>query len=182
MTPSLFRKLVKWFGIVALAHLVGMLVFDMILAGYITSLVKYEFYTEAYVTWSVYGTVLYAVIFFIQSKIESTYTDYRRDLKTAMKDEGFTVIGYYKENFLKQNLWEIGIFAAFQLPIVLMCAVWPLVAMSATFYFTDLGWIMLTGMRMPVIGFLLNTVIVGAIRVGETLLCLILAKRNVEKT
>ena len=67
MTPALFRKLVKWFGIVALAHVAGMFLFDMMLAGYIMSLVKYEFYTEAYLTWSVFGIILYAVIFFIES-------------------------------------------------------------------------------------------------------------------
>jgi hypothetical protein len=181
MTPSLFRKLVKWFGIVALAHVAGMFLFDMMLSGYIMSLVKYEFYTEAYLTWSVFGIILYAVIFFIERKIEFSFNDFRRELRMAMKDENFSVIGYYKANFLKQNLWEIGIFAAFQLPAVLMCAVWPMVAMSVTFYFTDLGWILLTGIRMPLIGWIVGTVAAGAVRIGETLLCLILAKRNVEK-
>ena len=50
MSQELFRKLVKWFGIVAVLHLVAMLVFGILLSSNVAALEDADAFDEASVT------------------------------------------------------------------------------------------------------------------------------------
>ena len=116
--------------------------------------------------------------------------EYRRVLKVAMKEDGFSLVKYFKENFLQETLWEIGVYALVQLPFILFVMIPnPLVIMlfmsMQPFYMLEYGFYVITmftagGIPILFIGWILATLYFAIVYMAIKFLALFLAKRSIE--
>ena len=160
----MFRKTVQWLGIVILAHLAAMLIFGIVLAGSVESLER-ESPKEAYEAIMIFDVIFYIAFVILVSKLETSYADYRRNLKNAIKEEGFTILGYYKKNFFREQLVKAAVLAGFHIPFAVFYQILGLSMTEATvfeqFYILDAGFYGVAG--SSILGFLLETAVITAI-------------------
>ena len=189
MTNEMFRRLVKWFGLVLLGHFVIMLIYNLFLASYVAQ-VSAQNYNEAKMTMLFFSMIIPPIVLFIKEKISSSMIEYRRLLKLGMKEEGFSILEYFKKNFLKETLLEIGVYAVVQLPFViialfrgagaaiLIVLLQPFYMLEYGFYINTMFWI--GNVPMLVLGWLVATLYFAAVYIGIKLLCMWMAKRSIE--
>ena len=185
MKPETFRRMVKWLGIVILAHLAAMLIFAIVLAGSAESFAK-ESPAYAYSIVLTFDIIFYVAFVFLVNRLETSYADFDRNLKNAMKSEDFTVFGYYKSNFLNEQLIKAAVMSGFHIPFAVFYQVLGFSLTATTkfeqFYILDAGFYGVAG--SAVLGFLLWTVTVTAIwlviNVGSLLLRYYILKKEIE--
>ena len=165
MKHKLFRKAIQWLGIILLAHIVAMVMFGLFLSGYVGELAANELYSEAYVTLFFFNIVFDIFFSVLYLKTETSFVAYRKEMKQAIKDGSFSVIGDLKENRLKEYIARAVVFALFQVPFLIFFTAWGLSLTVTTsfekFYIMDAGAYAVT--RIPIVGFLLNTAIFSLI-------------------
>lgn len=160
-----FRTIVKWTGLVLIAHLIAMIVFGIVLSS---SLARFEdndaiglAHTRAF-WFSVIIEILLCILYF---KISSSFTEHIREVKNAMKEGGLSLLSYYKKNFFKEDLLRIAVVFVFQIPFTVFYALAGISYMYSTafemFYIMDAGYYAVTG--IPIVGLLLGTVVFGVI-------------------
>lgn len=182
MDKNLFKTLVKWFGILILAHLASMLIFGLLLSSAIGELYDDE-PIKAKLCVVAYNIVFDVALIVFCAKAESSYVDYRKSLKEALKLGNFSVINYFKTVFLKEHLFKIAIFTALQIPFVIFFAIfgvslqYPI--LLEQFYYMDAGCYMLTG--SAILGWLLNTILFGVIFTLIRALFIIISKKEIKK-
>ena len=171
MSHELFRKTVKWVGILILAHLAAMILFAIIVAGSAESVAK-DSPADAYGMVLTFDLIFYAIFVIFIGKLETSYAEYYRNLKNAMKEEGFSLIGYYKQNFLKEQLVKAAAMSVFHLPFAVF---YQLLGFSLTatttfeqFYILDAGFYGVAG--SSILGFLLCTLVTAVIFLGVKIL------------
>ena len=182
MKRELFRSCVRWTGLLLLAHLVAMLLFGLTVSQSVVSMME-DYPQRAYRTIFIYDTVFLLVFTFVFARIDASYSEYRKSLREAVKQEGFSVFDFYKQTKLIEHLAKVGVFAVFQLPFMIFFACWGLDVLYITgfeqFYILDAGSYALTGVW--ILGFLLSTVVFGAIYLGVNFLFVIITKRSIER-
>ncbi len=182
MTHKLFKKSLQWFGILIAAHLIVRLVYGLLFASDIAITSEYDL-AAANRSLFIFCTVAQTVFSVICIKIDKMFSDYEKDFNEAMNAPSFSIIGYYKKNYLSEHLIKIAIFAVFQLPFTLFFAFWgysytePFIL--ETLYQMDAGAYVFTG--SPILGFILNTVIFGVIYIATATAFLWLEKRSAER-
>lgn len=182
MDRNLFKSMVKWLGILILAHIASMLIFGIVFSGSIGYLYEDE-PTRAKIFVVIYNIVFDAIFVALCSKLESSYVEYRKTMKESLKNNSFSVLGHFKTAFFKEHIIKIAIFMAFQIPFVIFFSLfgislqYPIV--FEQFYYMDAGCYMLTG--SAILGWLLNTIIFGVIFTLIRLLFIIITKKDVEK-
>jgi hypothetical protein len=125
------------------------------------------------------------------NKLETSYADFDRNLKNAMKSEGFAFLGYYKSNFLNDHLIKASVMTGIHIPFAVFYQVLGFSLTETTgfeqFYILDAGFYGVAG--SSVLGFLLCAITVTAIwlviNIGSLWLrCYVLKKeiRSFEQT
>ena len=182
MKQNMFKSAVKWLGIVILAHLASALLFGLFLSGSVGSLSVDE--PAAAAGWVFGFNVVFDIVFAVlYCKIETSYVDYRKALKEAVKESNISSIAYFKQNILKEHLIKCGVFLVFQLPFLIFYAAFgmsltqPLV--FETFYVMDAGSYLLTG--SAILGVLLNTLVFALIYTCVRLLFVFITRKDVEQ-
>ena len=164
MDHALFKKTVNWLGVIILLHLAAMLLFGLFMASSVESIAK-DAPGEAYSAVLVYDIVIYTAFALLYRKLETSYSDYRRNIKNALKGHDFSWSKYYKENFLKIDLIRYCVLVAIQLPFALFYQILGLSLTAITpverFYIIDAGAYGITG--SSILGFLLNSVLLAVI-------------------
>lgn len=189
MTNEMFRRLVKWFGLVLLGHFAIMIIYNLFLASYVAQ-ISMQNYSEAKMTMLFFSMIIPPIVLFIKEKISTSMVESRRLLKLVMKEEEFSLIGYFKKNFLKETLLEIGVYAAIQLPFIILASIrTPLtvyvLVMLERFYMLEYGFYINTMFwigNVPVLllGWLLATLYFAVVYIAIKLLCMWMAKRSIE--
>lgn len=175
MKHELFRRIVKWIGIIILAHLSAMLLFAMIVAGSAESVAK-DSPQEAYEMVLTFDIIFYIVFVIFIARLDTSYAEYHRNLKNAMKEEGFSQIGYYRENFLREQLIKAAALGVFHIPFAIF---YQLLGFSLTettafeqFYILDAGFYGVAG--SSILGFLLCTATAAVIYLGINILAFVI--------
>ena len=159
------------------------------MASYVAQ-ISAQNYSEAKITMLFFSMIIPPIVLFIKEKISSAMVESRRLLKLGMKEEGFSLIGYFKKNFLKETLLEIGVYAAIQLPFIILASIrTPLtvyvLVMLERFYMLEYGFYINTMFwigNVPVLllGWLLATLYFAVVYIAIKLLCMWMAKRSIE--
>ena len=184
MEKRLFRRMVKWFGILLLAHFLAMLVFGIILSTSVTQMVvEDELLGRAKRTVFIYDLVVFVIASIVYSSIEVSFNEHKKMIKDAVREEGFDFREFLKATYLKDHLIRLGIYAAFQIPYLIFFAVWGAEFQYPTtfeqFYIMDTGAYALTG--IAILGFLINILVFGTVFTLTRLLFIFLTKRDQEK-
>ena len=189
MSNQRFRHLVKWLGLVLLAHFVVMIVYNIFLKSYVAAVAS-QSQTEAKLTMLFFSMIVPPIILLIKEKIGSSMVEYRRVLKVAMKEDGFSLVKYFKENFLQETLWEIGVYALVQLPFILLIMLTsPLTLVMFVymqpFYMLEYGFYVTTmitpgGIPILFIGWILATLYFAIVYIAIKFLFLALSKRSID--
>ena len=180
MSQELFRKLVKWLGIVVVLHLVAMLFFGMFFSSNIAALEALGDFGEASLTVFLFDIGVNIIFVVIYAKAVSSFADYSKAITAAMKEPSFTVIEYYKNTYLKLDLLKIAVFAVFQLPFVIFAAVFGISFLNSTFmerfYIFEAGYYALTG--SAILGFLISVVVFAVCLIAAEILSIAAEKRS----
>lgn len=180
MSQELFRKLVKWFGIVAVLHLVAMLVFGILLSSNVAALEDADAFDEASVTVFFFDIAINIVFVIVYMKAVSSFADYSKAIAAAMKEEAFSVIGYYKTAYLKLDLLRIAVFAVFQLPFVIFASIFGISFLYSSgierFYIFEAGYYALTG--SPILGFLISVAVFAVCLIISEIISIAAEKRS----
>ena len=164
MNHAMFKKTVQWLGIVILAHIAAMILFAMVMASSAESLAK-ESYADAYTAVMVFDIVFYWAFAFMINRLETSFADYKRNLKNAIKAESFSPIRYYQRSLLKEKLIKVATIAVFHIPFAIFYQIFGLSLTETTgfeqFYILDAGFYGVAG--SSIIGFLMASVITAVI-------------------
>ena len=180
---EMFRTLVKWTGLVVVAHLIAMICFGIFMSS---SAARYEendavWMAHRYAFW--FSVIIEILLTVLYSKISASFVEYRRAITMAMKEEGFSVLSYYKKNQLREDIWRIVIVAAFQLPFTVFYAFagisYSYSTFFDTFYIMDGGYYAITG--SPILGLLFGTLAFTVIFMSIRLLFLRGAVKDIKK-
>ena len=182
MNQKLFKKGIKWIGVLIIAHIVSMIIFGIAFSGSFAYMSE-ELPMRAAVFVLLYDIVFYVLFVVLLSKIEMSYLEYRKSMKEAIKAKTFSTVNYFKTVLLKEHLVKLGIFMAFQLPFVIFFSIWglslKLPIMFEQFYYLDAGCYILT--NSAIVGWILNTILFEVVHALVTILFVFLTKREIEK-
>ena len=177
MSPALFRKVVRWIGMLVLAHIVGWIIYNMLFADTVASLIA-DGDRAAIRIMVVYNIIYDALFVAFCLKFNLSYDDKNlgKEIKEDVRSNSFSVIGYFKTQMLREHLFKLGVFALFQIPHVILLSVFRL---SLPFYAMDVGCYMVVGYSP--FGWLLNTLMFAVIFTLVVLLYLLIVKKDVQK-
>ena len=181
MKPSTFRSLIKWFVILAAAHVVALLLFDLILYQLFIPADDYiEDYNAVNRNLFIYTQCITIAVSMLMARFEMSYADYRKNLRHAAAEPGFSLIGYYKEKHLRPHLLRLALYTVYQLPFLISYAAQGFVHTNMTLletaYIYDVGAYVLTG--SAILGLLLNVVCFAVLHAGLYLFNLLLTRRE----
>lgn len=176
MTPSFFRKTVKWSGLLLLAHIVSWFIYDMALASTVVSLLAEGDLTAVAIV-IIYDVIFDAAFVTLCLKFKLSYDniDIGKEIKENVRSNDFSVIDYFKTNMLKEHLIKIGVVALFQIPLVIFYAAFK---MLLSFYAMDWSGYLLCGSAL--LGWLLSTLIFAIVFTAVVLIFLLLTKKDVQ--
>ena len=176
------KTLLRWLGVLLASHFVVNLLFSLIFFRIIVQM--WEDYPDAgNRTLFFFGAAIYLIIAIFNARVESSSYEYQDGLHEAMKQPGFSLIGYYKRNLLKNKLEPIVLSALLQLPLVISYALIGLKLDELTklerFYIMDAGAYAVT--HNPILGLLLNILVFAALLILTSFIALVSAKRDWEQ-
>ncbi len=183
MKIELFRKNVKWAGLMVIVHIGAMIVFGIFFSSTLAKFEDNELIALAHKR-AFWGDIALWTIFSIfLGKISSSFTDYRRELKDAMKADDYSLIGYYKKRYLREDIWRVAILSAFQLPFTVFYAILGISYLYSTpiekFYILEAGFYGVGG--SAILGLILCTVIFTLIYFAFRFLFLLITVRSIKK-
>ena len=171
--------MVKWLGLLLLAHIAATLVFVMLFSRSIPDM-SGDDPTRAHMTILVYDAVFSALFLTYKSKVDTSYIDYRKSIKDDLRANSFSVIKYLEP---KEHLIKIAIFMAFQIPFVIFYSIWGMSLQHPIifeqFYIMDAGSYLVTD--SAILGILLNTIMFGTVYSLIKTLFIIITKKNIQK-
>ena len=160
MNFDLFRKNVKWAGLMFLTHIGTMIVFAIFMSSGLARLEENDLIHTAHTNALLTDIVIWTIFSIFYFKISSTFTDYRRAVKESMNENRFSILSCYKKNFLREDIWKMAILAAFQLPFMAFFAIAEVSYLASTiidrFYILEAGFYGTSGSALA--GWLICTV------------------------
>ena len=182
MNKSLFKKIIRWLGILIIAHIASMIISLIFISNFVPEMAE-ETPEKAKTVILIFDIVMFALLSAIYSYTETSYIAYRKSIKEMLKDNSFSLVKHFKKDYLKEHLIEIGIFMVTQIPFVIFFAIWGFELQYPTafekFYIMDAGAYAFTNSAM--LGWLLNTLLFGIVFTLFRLFAIYLTKRSVEK-
>ena len=180
MKPSMFRSLVKWFAILIVVHLITFFVFDTVLSGLILPMVEDGMRMSGHTLLLLYELALHLIIALTFVKSETSFTDYQKALKDAIKSPDFSVLRFYQEHHLTNMLWRLGVFVIYQIPFIISFAAQGFVLERMTFleclYVMDVGTYAITDSFL--LGFLFAVAMFAGLHAGAYIISIILFRRD----
>ena len=160
-----FRTMIKWTGLVAVAHLIAMIVFGLFISSSLARLEYNDLIEAAHVRTFFFSVIIEILLCVLYLKITSSFSEHVRNMKNAMKEEGFSVFSYYKKNYFKKDMFRMAVVALFQLPFTAFYALAGISYLHSSiidrFYIIDGGYYAISD--NSIVGIILGTVIFGAI-------------------
>ena len=182
MNRKTVKKLIAWIGILIAVHIIAMIIFGIIFSNSVASMSEQDA-VQANLTVLIFNIVFYSLFSIFYFKVETSYIDYRRTLKEALKTEDFSLLNFLINKDLKEHIIMLGIFAVFQLPFVIFYSILGMSLVYTTifeqFFIMDAGSYLLTDSSL--LGVILNTVIFGIVFTLSKLLFNVICKRDIEK-
>ena len=183
MNRELFRKNVRWAGIVLLVHIGAIIVFGIFFSATLEKFEDNDLINLAHQR-ALWGDLeLWTIFSVFYFKISSTFTDHRRLLKESMKEDGFSVFGYYKKQHLREDIWRMAILAAFQIPFMVFFAFAGISYLYSTpidkFYILEAGFYGVSG--SSIIGLISSTLTFSLIYLAFRFLFLLITVRSIKK-
>lgn len=183
MNRDLFRKMVKWLGLLLLLHLMSMILFGVIFSSSVARMIDDKLQARANLTVLIYNIAVFVIFSIVYSKIESSFSEYKKGIKETVRANEFSTLNYFKATFLKENLIRLGIYFVFQLPFLIFCLIFGVTLQYPTtfeqFYIAETGFYLITGSAL--LGILLNTSVFGIIFTLIRALFVFITKKDVEK-
>ena len=183
MNFDLFRKNVKWAGLMVLTHIGAMIVFAIFVSSGLARLEENDLIQAAHANALLTDIIIWIIFSIFYFKISSSFTDYRRAVKGSISENKFSIISCYKKNFLREDIWKITIFAAFQLPFMAFFAVAGISYLNSLivdrFYILEAGFYGTSG--SAVAGWISCTITYAVIFLIFRLLFLALTARSIKK-
>lgn len=97
------KTLLRWLGVLLASHFVANLLFSLIFFRIIVQM--WEGYPDAgNRTLFFFGAAIYLIIAIFNARVESSSYEYQDGLDEAMKQPGFSLIGYY--NMIKRSDYD----------------------------------------------------------------------------
>ena len=183
MNRELFRKNVRWAGIVLLVHIGAIIVFGIFFSATLEKFEDNDLINLAHQR-ALWGDLeLWTIFSVFYFKISSTFTEYRRLIKEEMKKENYSLLRCYRENFFKEDLWKIAILAAFQIPFMVFFAMAGISYLYSTpidkFYILEAGFYGVSG--SSIIGLISSTLTFSLIYLAFRFLFLLITVRSIKK-
>lgn len=183
MNRELFRKNVRWAGLMVLAHVGVMIVFAIFMSSGLARLEENERMLSAHLNTLLTDVIVWCLFSLFYFKITSTFADHRRLLKESMKEDGFSVFGYYKKQHLREDIWRMAILAAFQIPFMVFFAFAGISYLYSTpidkFYILEAGFYGVSG--SSIIGLISSTLTFSLIYLAFRFLFLLITVRSIKK-
>ena len=180
MTHEMFRKLVRWAGIIVLFRIAASLIFAFFISGQVNTALHYEEFAaaEKIHLWYQIGIVL--LFSLIYALTERSIGDVQNEFKHLIKSPDFKILDYYKQRYLKEHLFKTALYTVFQLPLTLSVALQGYVVQQRTMlekmFSMDSGAYAVTNSAL--LGLLLNPIIFGVIFMGTYIVVLAVKKRT----
>jgi len=179
MKYPMFRKTVQWLGLLLLAHLVSAIFFGVFLSSTVAQMAEdAPRYVISVILW--YDVIFSALFFAYVARGDMQYADFRKTMREEIKAGRFSLWQYFG---VKEYLIKLGAAAGLQIPFVIFFAIvgMPLqyTPLFAEFYIMDAGCYLLT--NSAILGWVLNTVLFGAVYGAVKLLMLNIAKTKIKK-
>ncbi len=163
LTPSSFRRGVKWVLSLLLFHFVGFLLYSFLIGNIVRPL----YYVDENLG-AAHGVLIafqclywFLISFWVVFRGEMSYADVQRNIKNAAKEEGFSAMGYFTHTFVKDWLWKTAAFVILQIPFTAFFAGFGLaldesMTVIEKFYMTNAGFYTATG--SAIVGLLMSAV------------------------
>ena len=122
MKPSTFRNLMKWFGVLIVVHLASFFLFDSVLSSLIVPMANDGMTGTGYVWLLCYELLIHIAIAIMFMNVETSFSDYQKRLKDAIKTPEFSIISFWKENHLIDLLLRLSVYIIYQIPFIISFA------------------------------------------------------------
>lgn len=183
MKQATFKMIVKWLGIIVIAHFAVRFIFAILFA-------KDMMLTEEWEPEKAYRSLLNLCILLqlafaaIYTWFESYFKDKETFIKNKLKEQPeLKLLSLFRQNYLKDNLIRIAVFGIFQLPFTLLYALFGISLKNTSFllgfYILDAGTYAATG--SVILGFILNPLIFGIFLILCQYISLVIAHRNMKQ-
>lgn len=180
MKRDLIKKSINWFGILIAAHVGGMIIFMLFLSNSLTAIAEDEPNTVSLsiFLFNIAFQIFFSVLFV---NLETTFVEYRRKMREALRENRFSTVEYFKQRHLKEDIIKLVIFTVFQIPFAIFYGSFRLSLFAMTgfekFYIMDAGAYVMT--NSAILGFLLNSLLFGIIYLSVRLASLVLLKKRI---
>ena len=184
MNRELFRRCVRWFGLVLIAHLVAMIFYGILFSDSIARLIEEgDPKAAAFVFWYNVFFDIFFVVICLKFGLSFDDRDHRNVIKESIKNGELSPLRCFKTLMLKEYAFKTGVFAVIQLPFLIFVAIWGLSLQYPTpferFYVMDAGGYMLLG--IPILGWILNTLMFAAVFAVTILVYIIILQRDIKR-
>ncbi len=183
MKKEIFRKCVKWGGILALAHVIAMFAYGLLLSNAVTYM-WIDSPVRAMLTLIAFNIFVDAFLVALISKFETSYVEYRTSIKEALRSGEFSIVSYFKEHILKETLLRMAVGVIFQIPYMIFFSIFGFAFGGAMgieqFYIMDSGFYLLTG--SAILGVILKAIVFGIVNAGVSAIFVMLTRKSVEET
>ena len=180
MKREKIKKIINWIGILIAAHLAAMIAFSIFISGSLTIIAEDETHTfnRSIFIFDIIFHIFFSVLVI---NIETSFVEYRRKMREAIRENNFTTIEYFKQRHMRDDIIKLICFTVFQIPFTVFYASFNFSMFATTglekFYIMDAGAHLITG--SAILGFLLNTLLFSIIYISVRLASLALLKKRV---
>lgn len=178
MKKERFRKMVRWFGLLLVAHVIATIVFGIVLSSTVAQMSEEDpARTVSVILW--FDALLALLILAYVARGDLAFTEGRREMREEIKAGSFSIWRYF--NVVEYAI-KMAIVAAFQLPFVVFFAIFGMTLQHPTlfeqFFIMDAGCYLLT--NSAILGLLLNTLLFGAIYALVKIVFLTIGSRRIK--
>ncbi len=181
MNHKLFKKIVNWLGMLALAHVISMFLYGFLLTNMVSQMYFDGYAGRANLLVLIFGIAVDVFFIALWERNETSYTEYRKELKEKIKSGEFSLVDQLKGGLLKESLIKAGIYVVFQIPYAIYYSILgynPNYTLKiAQFYSMDAAFYMMT--NSPVLGMILRALLFAVLNVLVTLFFVLKAKKSV---
>ena len=178
MRREMFRKMIRWLGLLVIVHVVATLFFGIVLSSTVASMWEENpLRTVSVVLW--FDIIIDALLLAYVARSDLSFTEGRRVMREEIKAGSFSIWRYFN---LREYVIKMAIAAAFQLPFVVFFAIFGMTLQHPTlfeqFFIMDAGCYLLTD--SAILGLLLNTLLFGAIYALVKIVFLAIGSRRIK--